>query len=106
MTDRRDPSREQVADWQKRFRSVEWTLLPNPPLEPRAQNAMDEVLLEEMAAGPHLAHRLDAERVLAHLQRLEGRRDQLQHLGIEDDLLGHEPSLELAERGHDTVTNR
>lgn len=57
MSDRRDPSREQTVDWHKRFRSVDWTLLPNPPLAPRAQNAMDEVLLDEMAAGrrgPHI----------------------------------------------------
>lgn len=45
------------AKWNERFRSVEWTLLPNPALKPRYQNAMDEVLLDEMAAGrrgPHL----------------------------------------------------
>ena len=52
-----DPTPAQQADWDARFRSVQWTLLPNPPLAPRAQNAMDEVLLEEMAAGrrgPHI----------------------------------------------------
>ena len=57
MSDRHDPTPEQRADWQRRFRSTTWTLLPNPPLAPRAQNAMDEVLLEEMAAGrrgPHI----------------------------------------------------
>ena len=49
-----DATREK---WDERFRSVEWTLLPNPALKPRHQNAMDEVLLDEMAAGrrgPHL----------------------------------------------------
>lgn len=57
MTERPVVSPEQQADWDRRFRSVEWTLLPNPPLEPRHQNAMDEVLLDEMAAGrrgPHI----------------------------------------------------
>lgn len=57
MSVRHDPSPEQRADWQRRFSSVDWTLLPNQPLAPRAQNAMDEVLLEEMAAGrrgPHI----------------------------------------------------
>lgn len=57
MIDRHEPTPEQRADWQRRFRSVQWTLLPNQPLAPRAQNAMDEVLLEEMAAGrrgPHI----------------------------------------------------
>lgn len=52
-----DPTPEQQADWDNRFRSVKWALLPSPPLAPRAQNAMDEVLLEEMAAGrrgPHI----------------------------------------------------
>jgi lipoate---protein ligase len=51
------PTPEQRADWESRFRSVKWTLLPNPRLAPRAQNAMDEVLLDEMAAGrrgPHI----------------------------------------------------
>lgn len=49
-----DTTRE---DWDQRFRSVEWSLFPNPALKPRHQNAMDEVLLDEMAAGrrgPHL----------------------------------------------------
>lgn len=50
------PSPAQIADWKARFQSVEWTLLPNPSLAPRAQNAMDEVLLEEMAAGRRGAH--------------------------------------------------
>lgn len=57
MSERHDPTPEQRADWDKRFGSVEWTLLPNPKLAPRAQNAMDEVLLDEMAAGrrgPHI----------------------------------------------------
>lgn len=57
MSERTQPTPEQRADWEARFRSVKWTLLPNPKLEPRAQNAMDEVLLEEMAAGrrgPHI----------------------------------------------------
>lgn len=57
MTDRAQPTPEQRADWDRRFKSVKWTLLPNPRLEPRAQNAMDEVLLDEMAAGrrgPHI----------------------------------------------------
>lgn len=57
MTDRHGPTDAQRADWDKRFRSLKWTLLPNPPFAPRAQNAMDEVLLDEMAAGrrgPHI----------------------------------------------------
>jgi lipoate---protein ligase len=60
MTDpkaRRDVDERTREDWNRRFASVEWTLMPNPPLKPRHQNAMDEVLLEEMAAGrrgPHL----------------------------------------------------
>ena len=57
MSERLEPSPEQRADWARRFRSVDWTLLPNPKLAPRAQNAMDEVMLEEMAAGrrgPHI----------------------------------------------------
>jgi lipoate-protein ligase A len=57
MIDRHDPTPEQRADWARRFRSAQWTLLPNQPLAPRAQNAMDEVLLDEMAAGrrgPHI----------------------------------------------------
>jgi lipoate-protein ligase A len=54
---RRDADEATREDWDRRFRSVDWTLLPSPPLKPRHQNAMDEVLLEEMAAGrrgPHL----------------------------------------------------
>jgi len=50
-----DPARQ--ADWDRRFRSVKWTLLPATPFRARWQNAMDEVLLNEMAAGrrgPHL----------------------------------------------------
>lgn len=31
-------------DWARRFRSVDWTLLPNPPLEPPYQVALDETL--------------------------------------------------------------
>lgn len=57
MSERLEPTPEQRADWAERFRSVDWTLLPNPKLAPRAQNAMDEVMLEEMAAGrrgPHI----------------------------------------------------
>ena len=60
MTDatiRREVDEATRAKWDERFRAVEWTLLPNPALKPRHQNAMDEVLLEEMAAGrrgPHL----------------------------------------------------
>lgn len=57
MTERHVPTPEQQADWEKRFKSVKWTLLPNPKFAPRAQNAMDEVLLDEMAAGrrgPHI----------------------------------------------------
>lgn len=57
MSDQFLPTAEKQAEWDARFRSVEWTLLPNPPLAPRAQNAMDEVLLDEMAAGnrgPHI----------------------------------------------------
>ncbi len=57
MIERQDPTAEQRADWEARFRSVKWTLLPSPKLAPRAQNAMDEVLLDEMAAGrrgPHI----------------------------------------------------
>jgi lipoate---protein ligase len=54
---RRDVDEDTRADWDQRFRSVEWSLFPNPALKPRHQNAMDEVLLDEMAAGrrgPHL----------------------------------------------------
>lgn len=60
MTDtstRREVDEVTRAKWDERFQSVEWTLLPNPALKPRHQNAMDEVLLDEMAAGrrgPHL----------------------------------------------------
>lgn len=57
MSERNEPTPEQRAEWERRFKSVKWTLLPNPRLEPRAQNAMDEVLLDEMAAGrrgPHI----------------------------------------------------
>lgn len=57
MSERAEPTAAQLADWDTRFKSVTWTLLPNPPLAPRAQNAMDEILLEEMAAGrrgPHV----------------------------------------------------
>lgn len=57
MSERAEPTLEQREEWEKRFRSVKWTLLPNPKLAPRAQNAMDEVLLDEMAAGrrgPHI----------------------------------------------------
>jgi lipoate-protein ligase A len=60
MTDpkaRREVDKITRADWNRRFASVEWTLLPNPPLKPRHQNAMDEVILDEMAAGrrgPHV----------------------------------------------------
>jgi len=60
MTDpkaRRDVDEATREDWARRFRSVDWTLLPSPPLKPRHQNAMDEVLLDEMAAGrrgPHI----------------------------------------------------
>ena len=60
MTDantRREVDESTRAKWDERFRSVDWTLLPNPAFKPRHQNAMDEVLLEEMAAGrrgPHL----------------------------------------------------
>ncbi len=52
-----DPDDATRERWTERFGSVEWTLLPNPALKPRYQNAMDEVLLDEMAAGrrgPHL----------------------------------------------------
>lgn len=60
MTDpniRREVDAATRAEWDRRFSGVDWTLLPNPPLKPRHQNAMDEVLLDEMAAGrrgPHI----------------------------------------------------
>lgn len=60
MTDpkaRREVDEATLAEWSRRLGSVEWELLPSPPLQPRYQNAMDEVLLDEMAAGrrgPHL----------------------------------------------------
>lgn len=57
MSNRVTPTAEQLADWDARFKSVDWTLLPNPPLAPWHQNAMDEVLLNEMAEGnrgPHI----------------------------------------------------
>ena len=56
-TTRREVDAWTRAKWDERFRGAEWTLLPNPALKPRHQNAMDEVLLDEMAAGrrgPHL----------------------------------------------------
>lgn len=37
--------------WDQRFRSVDWTLLPNPPLQPPFQVAMDETLTLSTAAG-------------------------------------------------------
>ena len=42
---------EKQADWERRFRSVDWTLLPAPPLEPAYQVAMDETLTLSTAAG-------------------------------------------------------
>lgn len=54
---RYDLDREKRADWSARFKSVDWTLMPNPPMMPRYQNALDEVMIEEMAAGrrgPHI----------------------------------------------------
>ncbi len=57
MSERANPTPEQRAEWDRRFKSVKWTLLPNPKFAPRAQNAMDEVILDEMAAGrrgPHI----------------------------------------------------
>lgn len=38
-------------DWARRFRSVDWTLLPNPPLAPPYQVAMDETLTLSTGAG-------------------------------------------------------
>lgn len=39
------------ADWERRFRSVDWTLLPDTPLEPPYQVAMDETLTLSTSAG-------------------------------------------------------
>lgn len=38
-------------DWAQRFRSVEWTLLPDPSLKPPSQVAMDETLIRSTASG-------------------------------------------------------
>jgi lipoate-protein ligase A len=38
-------------EWEQRFQSVDWTLLPNPPLKPQYQVAMDETLTLSTAAG-------------------------------------------------------
>jgi lipoate-protein ligase A len=50
-----DPERRE--QWDERFRSVDWTLLPNPPLKPQYQVAMDETLTLSTAAskrGPNI----------------------------------------------------
>jgi len=44
-----DPERR--AEWARRFRSVNWTLLPDPPLKPPYQVAMDETLTLSTATG-------------------------------------------------------
>lgn len=49
-----DPARRE--DWDRRFRSVDWTLLPNPALAPPYQVAMDETLTLATARGKRGAH--------------------------------------------------
>lgn len=52
MTDRPAPVSNAVRDdWRRRFASIEWTLLPSPPLMPPYQVAMDETLTMATANG-------------------------------------------------------
>lgn len=83
------PTPQQRADWDRRFSSVEWTLLPNPPMDAWHQNALDEVLINEMHAGrrgPHIRFwNWSPEETSVIIGRFQSVKNEL-HLDVVDEL--------------------